>query len=156
MIELPLAAVRKKLRYEPDTGLFYWISSGKIAGHKSARGSVDIKINGRLCFAHRLAIAMSSDHWPTQIIDHINGNRSDNRLCNLRLSDQVLNQQNRRTAPKHSSTGLLGVTRRVGNRFQAKITVHGKLQHIGSFGSAEAAHEAYVARKRQVHEACQI
>jgi hypothetical protein len=101
--------------------------------------------------AHRLAWLYVYGEWPSDQIDHINRNRSDNRIANLRIATPTQNQANRSVC-KRNTTGFKGVTvdPRTG-RFRAKIRVNGKRTHIGVFDSAEEAGAAYVAASRRVY-----
>lgn len=78
--------VRRILDYDEHSGKLYWnkdvaynVKSGDLAGYKSSRGYINIKIHGKMYLAHRLAWLYSRGVWP-QIIDHINGIKDDNRL----------------------------------------------------------------------------
>jgi hypothetical protein len=100
--------------------------------------------------AHRVIIAMTTGHWPKREIDHIDGNRSNNRLANLR---EVTPQQNTRNSArrKDNKTGAVGVYwfRRT-RRWCASITVAGKQRHLGYFGSFTEAAAARKAAERKV------
>lgn len=86
--------------------------------------------------------------WPTRL-DHINRNRADNRLANLRPATQSENMANI-GVPKHNTSGLKGASwDRQMRKWQAKIEVAGKQIHLGRFESREAAHKAYMAAARR-------
>jgi hypothetical protein len=99
---LTAAEVRRLLRYDADTGLFYWqvdtknTSAGEVAGSQQSRGYWHIKINRRLYMAYRLAWLYVTGEWPIGHIDHISGNRSDNRFGNLRVATNSENARNSR------------------------------------------------------------
>lgn len=158
-----LDRLKEILRYEPDTGVFYWLKSnsnvapiGAIAGiGVNNHGYRQISIDGRQYRAHRLAWFYSFGKWPMNI-DHINGIRHDNRLVNLRDVTTSVNNQNRRIPQKNNSTGFLGVSLRSCGKFQAEIRVGGVKKYLGTFKTAEAAHEAYVLAKRDLHEGCAL
>lgn len=94
-------SVRDVLDYDPDTGLFTWIANyhaskvGTVAGTKGRLGYIVIRCSGVPYFAHRLAWYFVHGEQP-YIIDHINHDRSDNRIANLRNVDYVLNGLNQR------------------------------------------------------------
>ena len=144
-----IAHLRQLLRYDPETGNFYWIVTGRghalnaIAGTRHGNGYLRITVAGERIFAHRLAWFFARGEMPTDDVDHINGNRSDNRICNLRLASRYQNLGNTR-ARKTSASGVKGVTfvRKTG-RFRAVITVNGKQNHLGYFNTAEEASDAY-------------
>jgi hypothetical protein len=95
---------------------------------------------------HILAWFFYHGSWPTGQIDHINGIKDDNRICNLRDVTQSKNMYNKKKAHKNSTTGFLGVSRS-GRKFTARLgTVRG-LIHLGTFETAEEAHSAYMEFK---------
>ena len=90
---------------------------------------------------------------PKGDIDHINGIKDDNRIENLRDVSKSVNLQNRKQAPKHSSSGVLGVSWHEDcQKWRASIKIQGKKKYLGLFTSKEEAHQVYVAAKRQFHE----
>jgi hypothetical protein len=91
--------------------------------------------------------------WPEGVMDHINGNRADNRWCNLRMVDYSINNQNKRRATSRNSLGILGVSPVAKNgKFLAQIKYGGKQRRLGEFATPELAQAAYLAAKRQHHE----
>ena len=90
---------------------------------------------------------------PDGHIDHVNGDRSDNRIQNLRLVDAQINNENRRTCNSNNRSGFLGVCwDKQASKWKANITCGGKLKHLGFAATPELAHELYVQAKRQMHE----
>lgn len=145
------------LRYEADTGrLFRRTARGEreIVG-KTAAGYVQLMIDRRACLAHRVIWLLCTGHLPKGQIDHINGDRADNRSANLRDVSQYANMQNMRKQPAGASTGILGASIS-GHRFRACIRIDGKFKHIGRYDTPEEAHAAYVAVKRLHHEGCTL
>ena len=103
--------------------------------------------------AHRLAWLYTHGKWPSKYIDHINGVKTDNRIANLREADNGENMQNQRRARRNSKTGLLGVRwNRASGNYVAVITVNRHVINVGSFKTAEEAHEAYLRAKAELHE----
>lgn len=150
--------LRAALTYCPVTGAFAWkakpskqIAAGADAGHlQKDTGYIVIKLRGRLYRAHRLAWLYVHGAWPNYVIDHINGTKHDNRIANLRDTTRTGNAQNQQRAHSGSQSGVLGVYLN-GDKFVARIRTEGRLLRLGEFNSAEAAHSAYVAAKRQLH-----
>lgn len=149
--------VLQLLMYDPSTGLFTWIVNrkkvrpGDLAGKTDSEGYRVIGINRRSYKAHRLAWLVTHGHWPSGEIDHINGNRSDNRIENLRDVDRARNAQNQtRLVKPGTASGLLGVTwHKPKNCWRASIRINGRSTFIGYFKTAEAGHAAYLEAKKQ-------
>lgn len=156
--------LRDVLDYDAETGLFKWrrtlsarAQAGATAGSKSYYGYREIRVDRLLHGAHRLAWLYVHGTMPTGQIDHINGDKADNRISNLRDVPARVNQQNRRRSQANNKLGLLGVCKPAGsNRYTAQIKVDGKRRTIGTFSTAEAASEAYLRAKRASHEGCTV
>lgn len=152
------------LRYEKETGDFYWLShprcpykNGRRADVKGTHGYKIVCFDRKQYLAHRVAWFLVTGEWP-QVVDHKNGERGDNRWDNLRKADYATNGQNLRQARSDSRSGYLGVYRSksVKMPWSARITVSGKAKYLGSFPTAPLAYEAYVQAKRKVHVGCTI
>lgn len=138
------------LEYNQDTGDFTWrhnvaknVKAGRKAGYRRSNGYIVITIQGRCYFAHRLAWLFIYGEWPTQI-DHVNHDRADNRICNLREVSTSVNGKNRRLG-NNNSTGIIGVYKiKNSGRWQAAITINNKLKGLGRF---DDFFEACCARK---------
>jgi len=162
MEQLSAEQLRARLIYDPDTGEFRWrvkpnknIAAGAPAGCRREGDYHRICVFGRLRLAHRLAWLYVHGESPAHEIDHINGNRADNRIANLRDVPHRVNTQNqRKAAANNKSSCLLGVTSS-GSRHRAFIWA-GRQIYLGTFHSAEEAHAAYLAAKRQFHEGCTL
>lgn len=136
--------------YDPLTGILRWkdgrsnMVQGSLAGCVHGSGYKVVTINSKTHKLHRIVWIMLFGQIPDGFyIDHINGNKIDNRLENLRLATSSQNQQNR-PAPKNSSSGYRGVTwHKVVNKWMARICHKGKRTTIGFFDNAEDAYEAY-------------
>lgn len=124
---------REVWHYEPETGSFTWNRSGKIAG--TIDKYVFIRFNGIKYYAHRLAWFYIHGEWP-KYIDHINGDGTDNRLCNLRPATMSQNQANRK--------GIRGIEKH-GRKYRARLMVDGIKIEIGSYETMEEATAAYFA-----------
>ena len=157
-------ASKEFLSYDSTSGVFTWtknkgrIVAGAVAGHKAKRaGYYYIKFNQQIMAVHRLAWYFVYGHPPECHIDHINGDKADNRIVNLRDVDRLYNAQNLKKAHCRNTCGLLGVTsRRGGSRYDSSIWRDGKSYYLGSFITAQDAHNAYLAAKRELHEGCTI
>ena len=153
--------VRERLSYDRKTGRLRWLvkprpqtAIGAIAGAINRGGYVQIRVYGRMCYAHRLAWLLTHGKWPDGVIDHVNGNKADNRIENLRDIPMELSPHNVKQARKDNvSSGLLGVSvYGKAGKFRAAISVNSKRLHLGVFNDPRLAHEAYVNAKREYHE----
>lgn len=147
--------LKELIVYTPETGVFTWkvrtsncVHVGDIAGschtHTSGKSYREIGIAGKLYRAHRLAWLYTHGHFPPREIDHINGDGTDNRLCNLRSVTPSENQRNSRLRSDNSS-GTSGVSwQRAARKWVAQIKVDSKSKHLGLF---EDLDDAIAARK---------
>lgn len=138
--------------YCENTGLLTYkvkrgkIISGNIAGTLALNGYVTIGIDKKRYYAHRIIWEMLHGIIPANAqIDHINGNRSDNRICNLRIVSNHENSKNQKKKVSNSS-GFTGVSwDSQTQRWRAHITIDGKTKSLGRYSDEL---EALKARKR--------
>jgi hypothetical protein len=148
--------------YDPEFGTLRRSNSRRLATYKpSIDGRIRVRFQGRCFFAHRVAWALFCGVWPSGVIDHINGDPSDNRIANLRDVDLNINSQNQRKAMNTNKTGFIGVHatyKHGGIQYRARIRPPGQKTQIylGSFPTAEQANAAYVAAKRELHPGCTL
>ena len=175
--DLTAQIVRELLHYDPETGVFTWLPrrleffskemyaktwNTQFAGKEArglSNGYLSIRVLNRAYWSHRLAWLYMHGEWPLGFIDHINGDKHDNRIQNLRDVSRQTNAQNLRVAPKKCSNTPLGVFfnhRKIVRRFSASIMVLGKTKHLGYFDTEVEAHNAYLNAKRQHHQGCTI
>jgi HNH endonuclease len=155
--------LRSVLQYNQETGIFTWLvaAGGVCIGSPiktlNSNGYVVVGLNGKKYRQHRLAWLYVYGCWPDQTIDHKDGDRANNRIDNLRVLPQSINVQNRRTASKNSTSGVLGVyfsARR--NGYMASVTTNGHQKRKGPYKSIDRAHQAYLEIKRVKHEGCTL
>lgn len=161
---LTVERVRELVCYEPSTGVFtHQRPSAGPVKHGARAGSLDrsgyryLTLDRVSILEHRAAWLYVHGEWPSGQIDHINGDRSDNRISNLRDVSRSVNQQNRRRAQRRNPVGLLGVTeirrpQALTKPWKASIFMNGTSKYLGMFSTPEQAHEAYVKAKRRLHE----
>lgn len=141
-----LSELNSLLDYDPETGIFVWkktlsirAMAGSIAGSSAKNGYRKTSIRGREHYLHRLAWAMSHGAWPIGQIDHVNGVRSDNRICNLREASPSQNVMNSKTRRDNLSgvKGVYWVACR--NKWSCRITRDGNTVFLGYFHTIEDA-----------------
>lgn len=155
-----LDLLRDFLHYNPETGEFTWLKSpmrrvkvGDKAGCLNRlSGRVQIRLKGKQYLAHQLAWLFIHDRWPTNVIDHIDGNPFNNALENLRDVTQQVNMHNQKRIAKHNKSGYRGVCwDSVNKSWRATISIDGRSKTIGRFQTLLQASQAYEAAKRIYH-----
>lgn len=157
------------LNYNPHTGLFIWKEragddavtrrwnsnyAGKPAGCSSGgSGYIRISIDGCSYQSHRIAWAMFHGRWPTSYIDHISGDKHDNRIANLREASPEQNSRNSKVSSRNSS-GFKGVSWHKKDKYwRAVIHAQGKQIRLGTFDNPESAARAYEQASIKYHGA---
>lgn len=146
------------LSYDKESGNFTWIKSpvshvheGSNAGFYAKNGYVHIGFGGRLYRAHRLAWFLVYGDWPKKHLDHIDRNKHNNAISNLRECTDSQNGQNCRKA-KGKTSRYVGVSYdKHRDSWQAYITIHRKRKVLGRFKTEELAAEAYREAKEKLH-----
>lgn len=146
------------LDYEQCTGLFRWkfsrwpvTTAGQVAGGQQNNQYVIISINKKRYLAHRLAWFYVYGRWPVMHLDHINGDRTDNRIANLRECSRVQNQCNRPT-PKNNTSGVKGVYwEGRSKKWRAVVVFNKKKKHVGMFANLFDAEMAVKKARDSLH-----
>lgn len=163
-------ALRKLLRYDEATGQLFWLPrtpetirnpgrratdaclawnrkwEGREAFTATRKGYKVGNINQRTFTAHRVIWAIAYGAWPENMIDHIDGDRANNRLLNLRDVSATDNQRNMRKSAR-STSGITGVYWDRG-KWQARITINDRLLHLGRFATKDEASAARTEAER--------
>lgn len=155
---LTQARLKELLRYDPDTGVFTYacarpkVRVGAVAGHTHrGHGYRQIKLDGKPYLAHRLAWLYVYGDWPPELLDHIDLDRTNNRIANLRLSDRFLNRQNTR-APANCTSGVKGVNwNKTLGKWHARIAYGNHRHHVGWFATLEDAKQARLQAEIAMH-----
>lgn len=151
--------LRELLHYNPETGVFTWLVSlrghvktGDKAGYRAAIGYIKIKIGGTLFYGHRLAWLYEHGVWPRHGLDHRDGDKSNNKLSNLREATQAENLQNV-SISKRNTSGFLGVYFRKDTKkhWVAQMAINGKVTGLGFYSTAAEASAAYLQAKARFH-----
>ena len=142
-----LNKLKEHLKYEPDTGYLYWLKGGharqldKPAGHVTKEGYVVMTFEGKQYLGHRLAWLLHYGSVPGQL-DHVNRDKADNRIENLRECTCSDNAHNRKAK---------GIARTSSGKWQARIKIDGKLTYIGQNECPLLAHMMYLDKKRSLN-----
>lgn len=146
------------LEYDAKNGVFYRKKTnnkyrvGEVMGCQKANGYVYVGVFKKHILAHRLVWFFEHGVWPSQVLDHIDGNKANNRIENLRLATYSQNSINR-PVMSNSKTQLKGVWfNKKKNRYRAVIKCNHQRIHIGMFKTPEEAHAAYVAKAKELHQ----
>lgn len=148
--------------YDPDTGVFrrrpfvtsdgrQWTSEVNPRSGKG-KGYAKFQVDGALYLVHRLAFLYMTGSFPSMLVDHIDGDIKNNRWSNLREATYQQNTQANHRGNRNNTSGFRGVYWvKSRQRWQAKIMVNKKEIHLGFFECPLRAHEAYRAKKAEVH-----
>ena len=170
---IPDATVlRQLLRYDPETGKLFWLPRPReIFKTENSFGTWNSRFMGQEAFtyvdhagyktgqifaaksyAHRVIWIMQNDKIPNgKHIDHINGEKTDNRISNLRLASQAENNRNSRLR-SDNKTGIKGVFWSASRKkFVAEICFNGVRRRIGCFDTKEQAQDAYMSHAEVLH-----
>jgi len=144
----------RRVKYDPETGVFTarikarddgrWKAGRVLGSTHLTLGYVYLNVNKKRYLAHRLAWFYVYGEWPDGLIDHENGDRSDNRLCNLRVASHHQNRTHTTILRSSNTTGVQGVCwckRR--SKWYARIKTNGKYKFLGYFSDLDAAKERY-------------
>jgi hypothetical protein len=168
----PVEYLRECFSYDPESGVLLWkdrpphhFKSSKaranyqqaLAGKPVARrlppGYLVAVLDRRPLLAHRVAYKLATGNEPPPMLDHVNGEKGDNRFANLRPADPAQNAANSK-AKKNNSTGFRGVYRWAYNGlvyYSGSVNFRNKKYSIGYHSTPEAAHAAYMAKARELH-----
>lgn len=145
------ATMRRLLSYSPASGVFVWVENppvgprvkGRIAGNRDTKGYVAMRVDGRTYKAHRLAWLYMTGEWPAKMLDHKDGDPSNNRWGNLRLASDAQNAANRKRKVDNKS-GLKGVYwNKEQRKWASSASANGRRRFLGYFDCPAAAYFAY-------------
>jgi len=142
--------LKQLLHYNPETGLFTRIDIesnrtdrlGKQPGSRNTKGHIQIRLDGTLYVAHRLAWLYMNGRFPVNQLDHIDGDKTNNKITNLR---EATNKQNQENVPLqvNNTSGYRGVSfdKRL-KKFRAYVCHNRQQITLGLFDTSELATSA--------------
>ena len=150
---------RELLHYDPETGVFTRrVASGKthvgdVTGSKNALGYMMVGVDGSRYLAHRLAWLYTYGEWPKQDIDHIDQDKANNRIANLRDVSRSANNQNRSAALSNSGTGIANVCPVTAGRrpYRVRLKLNGVIVYHKHFYTIEEAIAARDEARAKFH-----
>jgi hypothetical protein len=155
----PLAGLEKVLRYDANTGLLYWTTyiyrikkPGDLAGHQNASGYIEIRFDRKNYQGHRVAWYLHTGEDPgTLQVEHVDTNRSNNKIDNLRLASSAQNSWNKgkKTGTTSKYKGVAFYARY--GKWMSQIRANGKTTHLGYFTDELEAHRAYCLAAVEMH-----
>lgn len=155
---LTLQRANELLRYDPESGLLTWklarrngFALGSLAGCESSNGYIRLKIDGVQYLAHRVAWFIHHSEWPPGPIDHVDTDRANNSISNLRLCTNSQNQQNQ-PLRKSNRSGVKGVSWCAPlSRWHVQIRAAGNIHQGGYFINIDDAESAAIQLRTQLH-----
>lgn len=164
MADLTQERLKELFYYDPETGFFFnktkrahRLKINSVAGCRNFYGHLVVTIDSKRYYLHRLVYLYVYGYFPKKHIDHIDGNKMNNRINNLREVTVTENLQNKRAAQSNNFSGYLGVSFDLRfNKYFSRIQIKGRQKWLGYFKTAEEAHNAYLVAKRKYHPACTI
>lgn len=136
-------AIEKGIKYNPETGKIFGVNNRELT---AKNGSGYIMINLAIGNNKKVQLRAHQFAWYcvnkecVECLDHINGVRDDNRICNLRSVSNLENSQNKVKAKGYSF-------HKKSNKFKAQVIINGKNIHLGLFNNEKDAHFAYLKAK---------
>lgn len=126
--------------------------AGEVVGSLQPDGYRTVRVNYTVHPVHRIIFVMHHGYVPEQV-DHIDGDRSNNRIENLRAATPITNGYNRKNGVNNTS-GTKGVTWHVSNKkWQVRINVNGKRKAFGYYDDLELAELVAVEARNKYHGA---
>lgn len=156
------ALAHEVFNYDPLTGELTWAATrnnrcqaGSRAGTLNRNNVWQVCFDRKTYFQHRIIWLYMTGDWPKNVIDHIDGDPSNNCWNNLRDVTQSINRQNLKGATSRSASGYLGVFAMY-DKWYFAIKAGGVNKRYGPFVTPEVAHCKYLEAKRVLHKGCTI
>lgn len=157
-----LAWMQASFSVDADRGILVWKEPPRVHPRMIGKeaGSLRSNHNGKLyCHVRHARRAFKRSwliflwvhrRWPTDCIDHIDGNSTNDAIGNLREATATQNAWNHKRRARRIALPM-GVRLMGSGRYEARISYHKKQIHLGAFETPEAAHTAYVAKRKELY-----
>jgi hypothetical protein len=157
-LQIDVKKLREVFCYDPETGVLTNRVSRKGGGKKGAisgcsrhDGYLIVRVENKLLLGHRVIWALHYGQWPDCDIDHVNQDKSDNRITNLRLSNKSNNSLNRgRRADNKSGVKNVSWNKPCG-KWDVRMKVNGIQKCFGLFDSLDEAREVATKGRMEMH-----
>ena len=156
MRDLTVDLLNELFEYDKETGKLYWkVARGRAkvggeVGSVNSEGYILTTVNRKPYRAHRLVFLMHKGYLP-KFLDHINGDRQDNRIENLRPVSLAQNSQNRNISIKNKS-GYKGVFwAKATKKWRGQVKCNGESLYLGDYHDIEEAAEVVRAAREELH-----
>lgn len=159
---LSVEEIRQRLDVDLASGICRWIDPtkhhlnliGQVAGGKRPSSENKsywvIKLNGIPYKRSQIVLTVATGIWPTEAVDHINGNSLDDRAENLRHATWTQNAWNHKTRAKKSNLPMGVRVLKGSTQFQARICCDKKMHFLGMYPTPDLAHAAYLAKRKEL------
>lgn len=158
-LELPsIERLNEAFSYDHESGIVRWkisigsrAKAGNVAGCKNKDGYLVVRLDGALMLLHRVVFAIHYGAWPEKHIDHIDCDKSNNKIENIREATIEENNRNQRIS-KDNASGYKGVYLHEGTKkWCAEIRFKRKKYYLGLFEDIKEAHKAYCDAAKKLH-----
>ena len=153
----PPERIKELFEYNQETGIVIrktkraQFSAGSIVGTDHISGYLAARVDGNIYLLHRLIWCIAYGKWPDYYIDHIDGNKQNNILVNLREANHSENTQNAKTR-KDNTTGIKGIHIKENGNYVARVQYNNKRIYLGEFESLEKASSCVEKNRLLLHE----
>lgn len=162
-MELPSAdEVFAKFSIDVERGIVTWINppknhprmflkaAGSLRCSRNGKRYCIVRINQRAVGRGYLVFFAQFRRWPYPLLDHINGDSSDDRIANLREATVTQNAWNHRSRRKRLTLPM-GVRNMKSGRFQARIACNGRMFHLGTYATPAEARAIYISKRKELY-----
>lgn len=150
--------LKEHISYDPLTGIFTWKKLPKYSKKKigdtigilTTQGYLFVYVKGQTVLLHRLAFLLMNGSFPSEVVDHIDQNKLNNKFNNLRLASYSQNACNSKTRKSETNIRNVYFNKKL-NKFEVKIKHKYKSYFFGLFDSAKEAEQVAIKERKRLH-----